>query len=195
MKKQESLLKIYTVNRGSYTSGPFIWKLWNEPSASFINFIWNDHSYKILFIIDPLKWDFIAFKMGTISRRKHIVDMDVVNDVTSTRQSVITRVVIWFLWHDVIHWITATSYDKICFIFIWFHCQYFQVPYNITGWLDKNKDPLNETVVSLLEHSKEFLVQTLFAPPPGTGQSHILQTFYYFTKKVKSGSLVFQRSL
>ena len=48
-----------------------------------------------------------------ISIRKRIVDMDVVNDATCTRQSVITRVVIRFLWHDVIHWITATSYDKL----------------------------------------------------------------------------------
>ena len=43
---------------------------------------------------DPLKLDFIAFKMDNISIRKRIVDTDVVNDVTSTRQSVITRVVI-----------------------------------------------------------------------------------------------------
>ena len=41
------------------------------------------------------------------------------------------------------------------------------VPYSITGWLDKNKDPLNETVVAILEKSKEALVATLFAPPPG----------------------------
>ena len=44
--------------------------------------------------------------------KKRIVDTDVVNYVTSTRQSVITRVGIWFLLHDVIHWITVTSYDK-----------------------------------------------------------------------------------
>ena len=44
---------------------------------------------------DPLILDFIAFfKMGNISRRQRIVGMDVVNDVMSTRQSVITRVVI-----------------------------------------------------------------------------------------------------
>ena len=30
---------------------------------------------------DPLKWDFIAFKMNIISLRKRIVDTDVVNDV------------------------------------------------------------------------------------------------------------------
>ena len=49
-----------------------------------------------------------------------------------------------------------------------------QVPYSITGWLDKNKDPLNETVVALLEHSKEALVQTLFAAPAG-----IQLTFFF----------------
>ena len=40
-------------NTGSYTTGHFIWNLWNEPSASFINFIWNDHECKILIIIWP----------------------------------------------------------------------------------------------------------------------------------------------
>ena len=40
---------------------------------------------------NPLKSDFIAFKMDNISSRKHIVDMDVVNDVKSMRQSVLTR--------------------------------------------------------------------------------------------------------
>ena len=39
------------------------------------------------------------------------------------------------------------------------------VPYNIDNWLDKNKDPINETVVELLSHSKEALVQLLFAAP------------------------------
>ena len=46
---------------------------------------------------DPLKLDFIALKVDNISRRKHIADTDVVNDVTYMRQSVITRVVIRFL--------------------------------------------------------------------------------------------------
>ena len=46
---------------------------------------------------DPLKWDFIAYKINIISARKRIVDTDVVNDVTSTRKSVITRVFIRFL--------------------------------------------------------------------------------------------------
>ena len=62
------------------------------------------------------KRDFITFKMNKISIRKRIVDTDVVNVVTCTRQSVITRVGIQFLLHDVIHYITATSCDKTIFI-------------------------------------------------------------------------------
>ncbi|AWP09967.1 putative myosin-7B-like [Scophthalmus maximus] len=36
------------------------------------------------------------------------------------------------------------------------------VPYNITGWLDKNRDPLNETVVSLFKKSANKLMAGLF---------------------------------
>merc|ERR1711879_592674 len=39
------------------------------------------------------------------------------------------------------------------------------VRYSITDWLEKNKDPINDTVVGVLEASKEPLVQTLFAKP------------------------------
>lgn len=45
---------------------------------------------------DPLRQDFIAFKMK-INLIKNIVDMDVVNHVTCTRKSAITRVVIRYL--------------------------------------------------------------------------------------------------
>ncbi|XP_071106376.1 myosin heavy chain, striated muscle-like [Haliotis cracherodii] len=41
------------------------------------------------------------------------------------------------------------------------------VPYNIGGWLEKNKDPVNETIVDLLKQSKEPLVQLLFTPAEG----------------------------
>ena len=57
-------------------------------------------SYKVTtyerfcFSYDPLKWDFIAFKMNIILKRKCIVDSDVINDVTYMRQSVITCVII-----------------------------------------------------------------------------------------------------
>ncbi|KAM9350725.1 myosin-7B-like [Symphorus nematophorus] len=36
------------------------------------------------------------------------------------------------------------------------------VPYNITGWLDKNRDPLNETVVALFQKSSSKLMAGLF---------------------------------
>ncbi|XP_053174096.1 myosin-7B-like [Scomber japonicus] len=36
------------------------------------------------------------------------------------------------------------------------------VPYNITGWLDKNRDPLNETVVTLFQKSSNKLMAGLF---------------------------------
>ena len=38
-----------------------------------------------------------------------------------------------------------------------------QVAYNTDGWLDKNKDPINETVVQLLQQAKEPLVAVFFA--------------------------------
>jgi len=37
-----------------------------------------------------------------------------------------------------------------------------QVQYNINGWLDKNKDPIQECVVQLMQESKEPLVSSLF---------------------------------
>uniref|UniRef100_A0A667X0C7 Myosin-7B-like n=1 Tax=Myripristis murdjan TaxID=586833 RepID=A0A667X0C7_9TELE len=36
------------------------------------------------------------------------------------------------------------------------------VPYNIVGWLDKNRDPLNETVVALFQKSSNKLMASLF---------------------------------
>ncbi|XP_069168168.1 myosin heavy chain, muscle [Procambarus clarkii] len=41
------------------------------------------------------------------------------------------------------------------------------VTYNLTGWLEKNKDPVNDTVVDLLKKSSHALVVTLFADHPG----------------------------
>lgn len=37
-----------------------------------------------------------------------------------------------------------------------------QVPYNIIGWLEKNKDPLNETVVGIFQKSSNKLLASLF---------------------------------
>ena len=55
------------------------------------------HMKRFRLSFDPLKWDFIAFKMNNVSKRKRIVDMDVADDVMCSCQCVITRVVIRFL--------------------------------------------------------------------------------------------------
>ena len=62
-------LNIYE-KRESYTSGHFIWNLWNEPSASFNNFIWNDQECKILFIIWPFKIKFYRLQNGQYFKKK-----------------------------------------------------------------------------------------------------------------------------
>ncbi|KAI4456287.1 myosin heavy chain non-muscle [Holotrichia oblita] len=41
------------------------------------------------------------------------------------------------------------------------------VPYNITGWLEKNKDPLNDTVVDLYKKGSNALLVEIFADHPG----------------------------
>ena len=44
-----------------------------------------------------------------------------------------------------------------------------QVQYNINGWLDKNKDPIQECVVELMANSKEPLVSSFFKDPDDGG--------------------------
>merc|ERR1719446_1594200 len=41
------------------------------------------------------------------------------------------------------------------------------VPYNLSGWLEKNKDPLNDTVVDQLKKGTNEIVKLLFADHPG----------------------------
>uniref|UniRef100_A0AAR5QAB8 Myosin heavy chain, muscle n=1 Tax=Dendroctonus ponderosae TaxID=77166 RepID=A0AAR5QAB8_DENPD len=41
------------------------------------------------------------------------------------------------------------------------------VPYNITGWLEKNKDPLNDTVVDLFKKGTNKLLCEIFSDHPG----------------------------
>ncbi|XP_059185614.1 myosin heavy chain, fast skeletal muscle-like isoform X2 [Centropristis striata] len=41
------------------------------------------------------------------------------------------------------------------------------VDYNVTGWLDKNKDPLNDSVVQLYQKSSAKLLAHLYAAHPG----------------------------
>jgi len=42
-----------------------------------------------------------------------------------------------------------------------------QVSYNITGWLEKNKDPLNDTVVDQYKKGSNKLLCEIFADHPG----------------------------
>jgi len=66
-----------------------------------------------------------------------------------------------------------------------FICKHYagDVGYNLDGWLDKNKDPLNPTVVELLQKSKWDLVRVCFPAvepePPAGGKK----------KKKKGGSM------
>ena len=43
------------------------------------------------------------------------------------------------------------------------------VSYNVTGWLEKNKDPLNDTVVELMKSGSNKLVVHIWADHPGQG--------------------------
>ena len=43
------------------------------------------------------------------------------------------------------------------------------VPYNVTGWLEKNKDPLNDCVVDQFKHGSNKLLQVIFEDHPGLG--------------------------
>jgi myosin heavy subunit len=42
-----------------------------------------------------------------------------------------------------------------------------QVSYNLSGWLEKNKDPLNDTVVDQFKKSANKLMVEIFADHPG----------------------------
>jgi myosin heavy subunit len=42
-----------------------------------------------------------------------------------------------------------------------------QVSYNLTGWLEKNKDPLNDTVVDQFKKASNKLLVEIFADHPG----------------------------
>ena len=41
------------------------------------------------------------------------------------------------------------------------------VAYNLTGWLEKNKDPLNDTIVEMIKNGSNTLAIQCFADHPG----------------------------
>ena len=101
------------VNRGSYTSGHFIWNLWNSPKARFINFSLNDHEFQVLFIIWPFKMVFRRLENEHYFNRKTHCRHGRCQWRHMNAPNCYYIVIIQCLWHDVIHWIPATSYDKI----------------------------------------------------------------------------------
>jgi len=57
------------------------------------------------------------------------------------------------------------------------------VQYNINGWLDKNKDPIQECVVQLMQESKEPLVSYFFKDPEDGLATFSLFRAAYFNSK------------
>jgi len=57
-----------------------------------------------------------------------------------------------------------------------------QVQYNINGWLDKNKDPIQECVIQLMQESKEPLVATFFREP----EEGVSPVNFHFERKDES---------
>lgn len=47
------------------------------------------------------------------------------------------------------------------------------MPYNIFGWLDKNKDPLNETVVACFQKSSNKLLASLYENYVGSDSGNL----------------------
>lgn len=54
-----------------------------------------------------------------------------------------------------------------------------QVGYNVDGWLFKNKDPLNETVIQLFRKSNNKLMPQLFAEnKDGQLRNYLTNSFF-----------------
>ncbi|NXH40074.1 MYH7 protein, partial [Dicaeum eximium] len=68
------------------------------------------------------------------------------------------------------------------------------VPYNIVGWLDKNKDPLNETVVSIFQKSQNKLLASLYENyvASASGEELPHHAFYLGTKEKRKKAASFQ---
>ena len=98
-----------------FTLVVFSYEIYETRLASFIKFIRNDHSCKILFIIWSLQTGFNAYRPQNehyFNKKTHCW-----HGRCEWRYIIapkcIARVVIRILWHGVIHWITATSYEKL----------------------------------------------------------------------------------
>lgn len=62
------------------------------------------------------------------------------------------------------------------------------MPYNIVGWLDKNKDPLNETVVACFQKSANKLLACLYENYVGSDSGmdrHVSACRKHFVPQIK----------
>ncbi|XP_003220529.1 myosin-7B isoform X1 [Anolis carolinensis] len=66
------------------------------------------------------------------------------------------------------------------------------VPYNIIGWLDKNKDPLNETVVAIFQKSQNKLLANLYENYVSSSSDEGMKTGKEKRKKAASFQTVSQ---
>lgn len=57
------------------------------------------------------------------------------------------------------------------------------VDYNITGWLEKNKDPLNESVVQLYQKSSVKILAMLYASFSGSDGKFSLPVYLFVSQK------------
>ena len=67
--------------------------------------------------------------------------------------------------HDCKYTHTSLSASAVCDCYVM-----TQVGYNTEGWLNKNKDPINDSVIQLLSASKEPLVSLFFSEPKDGGE-------------------------
>ena len=74
----------------------------NEPWASFINFKWNDHECKILFIMWHFRMGFYRLRNEHYFKKKTHRWHGRCQWRHVNEPKCITRVVIWFIWHILI---------------------------------------------------------------------------------------------
>jgi hypothetical protein len=67
-----------------------------------------------------------------------------------------------------------------------------KVPYNISGWLEKNKDLLNETVVAIFQKSSNRLLASLFENYFSADSGEL--NFFDFSALEWNGCLCFYKS-
>lgn len=60
------------------------------------------------------------------------------------------------------------------------------MPYNIIGWLDKNKDPLNETVVVCFQKSSNKLLASLYENYVGSDSGRATSLHSDLSRKLRS---------